>query len=195
MTQFMDRAKGRECLLGAAEMLEALDIPFFLMQGTALGAYRDHGFTPTEQDIDLGCLQEHFSPKAERLLVLFSELGCRLEAYASPFSRVRTIVIWWDGVKIDLVSWLRWKDKRFACTPVHPSVVDPYAIVHEREMLETYEVVDVFGRSFMVPSPIEDYLRLEYGDEWRTPREDHVSRTRVYGFIEKEGIPCDLLDA
>ena len=54
---------GRRLLLETADILDELGIRFFLIQGTALGAYRDHGFTPTEADIDFGVLVEHLYPK------------------------------------------------------------------------------------------------------------------------------------
>lgn len=190
----MDKEAGRQCLLEAAGILEKLEVLYFLIQGTALGAYRDKGFTPTEADIDFGFLQEHFGPRAGDVAKAFIEAGFDVRSFSLPFSRCRLLVVQRYGVKIDMVSYLLWKDKRFAATPVHPSVPDRYCIVHHRNMLETYELIGLFGHGFRVPSPVEEYLRLEYGDDWRTPREDHVSRTRVYGFLEKEGIPSDLLD-
>jgi hypothetical protein len=79
-------------------------------------------------------------------------------------------------------------------SPVLKWLKKPYSIVHDRAMVENYDQVTLFGRTFNVPHPIEDYLRLEYGDDWRTPREDHISRTRIYHYVRDEGIPDDYLE-
>jgi len=194
MSHFNEEA-GRKCLLETADILDYWGVPFFLIQGTALGAYRDKGFTPTERDIDFGILQEHLDRIAPELAMAFVQTGYQIESYSLPFSKCRTLVVWKYGIHVDLVGWMLWKGVRFTYSPVHPSVTEPYALVHDRKMLETYEPVELFDRMFVVPNPIETYLALEYGDDWRTPREDHVSRTRVYGFLEKEGVPNDLLDS
>lgn len=193
--KLMDKEVGRKILLEAAGLLDALEVPFFLMQGTALGAYRDHGFTPTELDIDFGFLQENFSHRAREIVLAFASNGFTIHLIDAPFSKIRTIVAAKEGAKIDMVSFMLWKDRRFASSPVDPvNVLRPYSIVHARQMLETYEPIELFGRTFNAPSPIEKYLELEYGPDWRTPRQDHISRTRIYDFHEVEGIPATLLD-
>lgn len=60
----MDREAGRRLFLELTEILTSLQAQFFLIQGTALGAYRDHDFVPEELDIDLGFLMENFSHRA-----------------------------------------------------------------------------------------------------------------------------------
>jgi len=185
----MNAENSRKCLLEVAEILDDHAVPFFLIQGTALGAYRDKGFTPTERDIDFGVLIEDLAPQAPALVETFVRNQFQIETYHLPFQECRTIVAWKYGVHVDIVGFMPWKDKRFTYSPVHPSVTDPYAIVHQKELLENYEPVELFGRTFQVPSPIEAYLQTEYGKDWRIPADDCVSRLRVYGFLEQEGVP------
>lgn len=188
-----DREAGRRLLRELAELLSTAGVPYFLMQGTALGAYRDQDFTPTELDVDLGALAEYFVPKTAILKDLLELTGFGVELISAPFRRVRTIVAHKYGVKADLVSWARWKDRRFASSPVDPvHVPRPYCIVHEAAQLETYQLVELFGRPYYVPSPVEQYLAREYGPDWRTPREDHISRTRIYNYVQAEGMPDDV---
>lgn len=189
---------GKRLLFELADALDACGIPFFLMQGTALGAVRDGGFTPTERDIDLGMLSEHFiGEPCERLIRHLEAAGFDLHLIDRPFRCIRTIVAFKYGEHADLVSFAIWKGWRFASAPADPVARGPrpYCIVHERSLLETYQPVELFGRQFHVPSPVELYLEREYGPDWRTPREDHLSRTRQYEFIEREGIPDGWLGA
>lgn len=184
----------RRLLLETSEILDGIGIPFFLIQGTALGAYRDGGFVPSEKDIDLGILQENLTPKSLLLLSRLVLAGYDVEAFTIPFTTIRTIVGWKYGQKIDLVGMGLWEGKRFTASPVRDWVKPPYAIVHERSMLERHDTVNVFGRHFAVPSPIERYLELEYGPGWLVPADDHVSRTRIYDFVERNNIPADWLE-
>ena len=191
----MDKEAGCKCLLEVSGLLHSLDIPFFLMQGTALGAYRDNGFVPTERDVDFGILQENLTPIAVPLVSRLASLDFQVETFSLPFHKIRTIVAWKYGAKVDLVGMIRWGTLRFTASPVHPSVLEPYALVHEAELLENYSQIEMFGRVFNIPYMIETYLEREYGEEWKIPKDDHVSRTRIYDFITKECIPEDYLDA
>jgi phosphorylcholine metabolism protein LicD len=188
----MDRKLAKQLLLDVANILDQLQIPFFLMQGTALGAYRDHGFVPTEKDIDLGVLQEYLTSDAVQLLTReFIQQRYDVELFVQPFSYVRTMVLWGQNCKLDLVGWTKCNEKRFTATPVREWIDKPYAIVHNSQMLESYQELEMFGRMWKVPSPIEEYLVLEYGSSWKTPQEDHISRTRIYNYLEQEGLPSD----
>lgn len=191
-----DREAGRKLLFDIADTLDELRIPFFLIQGTALGAYRDNGFVPTEVDVDLGVLIEYFDAAA--IAASLINKGIEVETWHRhlPFSFCHTIVAYtpgWShkpGAKADIVGLHKWHDERFTCTPEDPvNVLKPYAIVHDAKLLETYRSVELFGRSFLVPNPIEVYLEREYGSGWRTPRLDHESRTRVYNYLTESGIP------
>lgn len=186
----MDREQAKNLLLDIGNILEKYQIPFFLMQGTALGAYRDHGFVPSEKDIDLGILQEDFSTFIVRYLTReFTDRRYDVEFFTQPFNYVRTMVVWGHHCKLDLVGWTKHGDKRFTATPVREWIDKPYAIVHDAQILETYQEIEMFGRTWRVPSPIEKYLELEYGSGWRKPKDDHESRTRIYNYLQQEGLP------
>ena len=191
----MNFTNGKKLLLETSDILENLNIPFFLIQGTALGAYRDRGFTPTEADIDLGILQENLTVRVLPLITTLINSDYQIETFSLPFHQVRTIVAWKYGIHVDIVGQMTWKDLRFTCSPVHPTVPEPYAIVHEAKLLEEYQPTILFNRSFQIPRDIEIYLEREYGKDWKTQKLDHISQTRVYNFVEKEGIKDDFLNA
>lgn len=188
---FMDHKLGEQALLDINLIMNFRRIPYFLIQGTALGAYRDQGFTPTERDIDLGILIENFLPAWWRLKNDLQEYGFEVTTRDKPFNRVRILVAKRGGVKVDITTYVPWKKTRF-CANTDPAL--DYAVVYHREMIECYDFVSLFGSTFRVPQPIEQYLELEYGEDWRTPQDDSVSRTRHYHFVKSERIPRDYLD-
>lgn len=195
----MDHEAGRKMLLEVSAILSFERIPFFLFQGTALGAYRDKGFTPTERDIDLAVLAENFPQKIalRSLLRKLFDNGYDVEVFTMPFETPRTIVLFkeFEGkvAKTDIVKLSKWKDKRFTATPVRSWIDKPYCLVHEASQVETYEKVSLFGETWDVPSPIESYLSSEYGSDWNTPKDDHTSLLRKYDYLRQEGIPHDII--
>jgi phosphorylcholine metabolism protein LicD len=188
MRPTMNKAEGRRLLTEAKEILDRVGVPHFLIQGTALGAYRDNGFTPTERDIDIGFLQEEFEPFSLELFNEFASRGFKARLVSEPFKRNRSLKVKKNGIKIDMVAYLIWENFRF-CS----SLLEEYSIVHPRQNLENYETVELFGMTFKVPSPIEVYLAHEYGPDWETPTDTHISASRIYQFRKTEGIPNDLL--
>ena len=149
---------------------------------------RHKGFVPTERDIDLGILQENLKTKAIYLIETLIEKDFDLETFSNPFKQCRTLVAYKYGVKVDLVGISRWKNKRFTATPIRPWTTETYALVHDHKILENYETIELFGYSFNIPTPIEKYLSIEYGSDWKTPKDDHVSKNRVYDFLVSERI-------
>ena len=52
--QHIDPELAKQMLKEAKEILDPLGIPFWLRQGTCLGAVRDQAFIPWDDDVDLG---------------------------------------------------------------------------------------------------------------------------------------------
>src|SRR5690606_27177612 len=147
---------------------------------------------PTERDIDFGFLQEHFTPKSDRLAIALAQAGYEATRCARPFRQVRTIKAKKNGINTDLVSYMKWQNKR-PTHNTHPKT-RPYALAHDAALPETYDTVSRVGRTFKVPSPLEPYLHREC-DDWRPPREDSVSRTRAYDFMKEQAVPESLIDS
>lgn len=196
---YLNHEAGRDCLLELDDVLQGVGCPYFLMQGTALGAYRDGGFTPTEKDIDLGILYEHLAPRVPQLVTGLCSRGFDIELISMPFTRVRTLVAFkaYRGhvVKADIVGVVKWKGLRFNHTLLRDWTERPYALVHAATLVEKWRKTAVlWGREFNIPEDIETYLACEYGVGWRVPADDHISRTRMYNFVEIEGIPLNWLE-
>lgn len=194
----MDKEVGESVLLNFADILDLSGIPFFLIQGTALGAYRDRGFTPTEQDIDIGVLFEDFSQ--DKLMNLFSTLlvfDYEIQTFHSPFTRTRLLTAKKYGCRIDIAAYMKWEGKRFATRAKDNRNLPEFSIVHDASMFEECIWIKMFGRIFNVPYPIEEYLELTYGKDWRTPNENHAlmeSSVCIRNFVKDNNIPLDLLE-
>ena len=184
-----DRTLAKEFLFRLDDALNSVGLPHFLVGGTALGAWRDHDFTPTERDIDIGVLLS--LPKmVEYAAVALLRSGIEVTTWDRHMANglPHTVVAQWRGLHADIVGWRQSPDGRMFAQA--PSNVEPhYCIVHEPQIIKAWKRVEMFGRFFNVSSDIEMYLECEYGPDWRTPKDDHVSRTRVYNFLQ--GVPAD----
>jgi hypothetical protein len=177
---YMNHVAGSKMLVEIHDIMKALSIPHFL--------------------IDIGVLYENFKQKTVTNLVgALLMTGFDVEQFMMPFTRVRTVVAfkrYGDHiVKADIVGWIKWGNDRFTTGPVRNYCEKSYALVHEAEMLESYTPsIELWGRVFNLPAMIERYLLIEYGPDWRTPKDDSRSRTRVYNYLELENIPEDYLE-
>ena len=187
MPKLMNKANGEKMLHELHRILSGEKC--FLIQGTALGAYRDKGFCPSEADIDIGFLQETLRSGGANICKSLILDGFEVKTVNEPFNNLRAIRAFKYGVKADLNGFMLHNGKRF-CN----SNLQDYAVVFEREVLENTKKIKLFGDVWSIPTDTEKYLELEYGKDWRTPQADSVSRSRVYGFIKEQGITNDFLD-
>jgi len=193
----MDKEKGKKLLLEFTEILDYFGIPHFLIQGTALGAYRDNGFTPTEKDIDIGYLIEDLGEGLiKRLCRRLMRQKYQIKTFSRPFTKIRMMNATKSGCRIDLTGFMKWEDKRFASRIDDERKLIEVSIVHHHSMLEEYRKIELFGKEFNIPEQIETYLELTYGD-WKVPSEDHAlmeSSVCIRKFIKNNNIPLDLLE-
>lgn len=170
----LNRETAKRILL---EIDDLMDIPYFLICGTALGAFRDDDFIEFQFDIDLGVLAEEFLPSATRLSRKFKNAGFQVTHVSEPFLDVRAIKLDKDSIHVDLVSYFKHHGKRF-CS----STRQPYSIVQDASLMEMAQPIRFMGREFRIPYPTPTYLAAEYGADWQTPKNDGVSRSRVYNY-------------
>ena len=174
--------------------LKSIGVDHFLIQGTALGAYRDGGFTPTERDIDIGFLQEEFDKHVDEMAKSFTDLEFHVRVVSQPFSRPRALKLKYDKfskpIKVDLCAYQRFEQSRFCSNNM-----EPYSIVHPAELLEPpYRNTKLHDMECNLPSPTELYLRREYGPDWTIPKDTNISSSRMYHYRKTNGITNDFLD-
>lgn len=171
-------------LLKSREILDSLDIPFFLTYGTCLGIYRDKTLLPYDKDIDVGVLAENLMPKIDDLALAFGMIGYRAIIKNAEFHQGVSLSAFAPcGLHIDIAGFIKAGNDRYT-----PSTRHDFCLVYPAEMLEQRESVFYLDWHWYVPYPVEGYLAYQYGDSWITPDmewKEKKSRARVVGYYHK----------
>jgi hypothetical protein len=176
------RAQAIQALYVLRRTAAEVGMPFCLMDGTLLGAWRDGDFCQGDaDDLDIGILDADF-PKVETLVRQMASVG--FESYKSLefHSQVAGLGLQRGDIHIDLqrilnhpakpecyvIGRLRTLVKRHEDADYSPGNT-LLAFVYPSRHLTSFGQVTFFGMDFHVPVETDGYLAVRYGQDWRTP--------------------------
>jgi len=166
-------------------VLDSVGVQFLLSSGTCLGAIRDNAIIPWDDDTDImsikganGLTDAH----VDTAVTAFRERGYyvyAVEGEHQTFSMIKDYVrTGWDCYRNEGDSVL-----------VYPKTVIPL------ELLLNPRKISFLGERYLVPNPPEEYLRLKYGESWRTPKragEYEIDVVEKIASMDVAGSPCRL---
>ncbi len=136
--------KPREAgLTQLADVLESLQVPYFLADGTLLGAVRDADFLPWDDDVGLCMRAEDFRTYKQALVDALEANG--FEVHEGP-KRNPKLNIYKFSEKYELTSWRLKRKMRVRWGLQMPS-----------HFLESPAAVQLRGRTYPCPNPAEAY--------------------------------------
>lgn len=154
----LDDAK--KLLCDMVEMLELHNIKYWLNWGLLLGAVRDGQPIPWDTDMDVTIHKEDEQKLIDQVIPAMQRLDCFVvdpkKCYEGDFWFIR------DGEKIELNTVQKLSD-RYSYSPGRCDLDCPH------HYLDTLDEVEMFGRKFKIPSNVDKYLALSYGEDWKTP--------------------------
>lgn len=193
-----DREIAKSLLIEIDSILQDIDLSYFLSYGTALGAYRDNDFTPTEVDMDMGFLIEDFLPKSSVFVKLLLSKDYEVTVLQGSFTKPYIIIAKKHNIKIDMVALIPWEDQIHGGGYVRfePHYEFPFAGVYPGECFAQPAITSMFDRLWPIPDQIEKYLHRVYGANWAVPSivADHTHYHRIHKFVEVRGVPKKLLE-
>ena len=124
------------------DVCNALSIRYCLILGTCLGFYRDGGYIPRDNDIDVWV--DCALPRDRNFVALAKQLE------SMEFAREGPRHFWRDGILLDV-----WR-------------IASSATVAPLSFVETFDTIVYNGRTYNLPHPVEGYLECKYGPDWKT---------------------------
>ncbi len=157
----IDLDNATKALKEIKQIFDSLGVTFFLRQGTCLGAVRDQGLLPWDDDVDVGSvigLHDFSEESINDIVTTFRNNGflTRIEAMGPnpyiPLVKYSTRVDW---------ACFRIVDDHIVQFPFQKTPLGLFTDLKEITFLD---------EQFCVPNPPEEYLRLKYGNDWTTPK-------------------------
>jgi len=133
------------------DICKELGIKYFLLQGTCLGLFRDHNFIKDDTDIDV-----FVDCSKNKLIKLFKQLEKKGFVPDKIFSN-RFENAPGEEINRHVKYGTMWMDVYF-------KMLD-----NRKKFMIKPNKIRFKGRIFNCPSPVEEYLALEFGDTWETP--------------------------
>ena len=146
----------KHLLLTTKQILDEQNIPFLLVFGTLLGAYRDKSFIAHDTDVDVALFYEDIQ-KVKSLIDSgeFMNQGIELIRDSAPY----IYSLRYEEDYIDLYFFQKTK-KQYRC--------GQYKLQNE-QVAKPFATIEFLGTSFSTVHTIEDYLTSRYGD-WKIVR-------------------------
>ena len=170
----MDPATAKIMLKEAKRIMDQLGVVFFLRQGTCLGAIRDNGFIPCDDDLDLGSVIGLHGLKAEEMDQTLNQVATAFRnhgyfAKVDSNDQYQSIVMMKSSIRMDWLCHRVINDGIFE----YPGARYPVRLFSE------LKEIDFIGEKFLVPNPPEEYLRSKYGEDWMTPKKTEYEKDVV----------------
>ena len=157
----LDPVIAAERLKEVKRIFDNQGIVFWLGSGTCLGCIRENRFIPWDDEMDTASVIGMHGLDEEtvyRTTNVFKENGF--------YTRISDRTQWMgiglvkDGIRTD-----------WTCHRIFNGAAIEYPGVKLPLHLFTQPVeIEFIGQKFLLPNPPEEYLRLKYGPEWRTPK-------------------------
>lgn len=171
----------RKCFLETCEALDELEMSYFLIGGVLLGAKRDKAFIEWDWDVEINLLMDEFNNNFEKILAKlleknFSIEDCRktkadskINFYKNYCKEVTGYTL--SGWNHDKINGRIYRNR--SSFPDH--------------FIKKFETIEFCGKKFNAPSPIDEYLSYQFGNDWKIrKRTDNKTSYMTSKFFKRQ---------
>ena len=141
------------------KFMDRLGVEFMLFDGVLLGAIREKNFIKWDWDVELAIRVEDIYDRVDALLE---------EAKNSGFL-IKNIILNYENFKLNVLKY----DTKYSiigfyqCGSLRKRMLYQYPAM----FFENIEKIEFLGELYNVPSPPQQYLTYQYGDDWEIPKQ------------------------
>jgi|GEM_PF-2609949 len=174
-------------LIDAKRVFGELSIPFCLMDGTLLGAYRDRDFIEGDyDDIDISFSPE-YSEKVPLIFKKFEEAGFKKFKQWDLRGKFEGGAVIRGGNHVDFFYVHKKMNEAYNLgrNALPGNSKEYMTYVHPIECFAKLDRLIFKGMEFNIPNRVEDFLKARYGD-WKTP----IARGKGFHWLNRMQNPC-----
>ena len=154
-------------LLDVKKVLDKYHTEFFLLYGTALGAYRDGDFLPGDDDIDLGTFNSsHREEIKQELTKLGFDISTCFDTKRNVYVPSKMIL----AIRNTQVDIFFFEEQKKGYVAHRDGFSRPFTYL-PKKFNKTQKII-FKGHEFNIISPIEEYLSEFYSD-WKSTKKEH----------------------
>lgn len=159
-----------EILKRTKQVLDKLNIPFFLSSGTCLGYYRENKFIDHDYDIDIGIFEKDYNKDIIKEMISegfihYRTLGDKETGLELSFRLPNTEL--GKNAKIDIFLHYTDNDKYSWYSYIYPEFKKKIKYSVNKFLLKKVKFV---GLNVNVPYPTLNYITEHYGKDWMIPK-------------------------
>ena len=189
----LDVKLAQQALEKTADLLDSWRIKYWIDSGTLLGAYRDKNLIPYDHDIDVRLLPGQIpEEKMPDFVKDLWGIGYRV-LIQNPGKRAQVLCVDKNEVLLDLK--FAFQDKNLIWIYIWQSAgceEEPVVHAYPRRFFEKMGEIDLLGRKYPTPTPIEKYLEYHYGEwqEFKKRPEQAEETDLIWDYLKHP--PCAL---
>lgn len=182
----------RKDLEDIQKVFDAFGVRLFLTYGALLGIYRDGNFIPYDDDIDL-CIVDEIDYKTRKDIGwALINIGFIPQMFGTPqdpqfmafrvYNRMEQSVPGYNGdehsgiitcqrnIRVTLFFFKEEEcdihGRDMTCVPMYKGTKLIFTPAH---FFDKPGTIKFRGKKYLTPSPVKDYLKFMYGDDWKKP--------------------------
>ena len=158
--ELISREKG---LIDIVDILNKNKIYYFLQAGVVLGARRDNSFIKWDWDVEIGIFEKDFTKNYNLIRNELLKKGFKI--FHEIYGKDGKIDVCRDfDEKSTIFELLSWKPNLFKTKYCRWHINIP------AKFFKDNHTINFLGRSFNCPGPIDEYLKYQYGEDWKVPK-------------------------
>lgn len=176
-------ASAFEVMKKGVSILQDLNVPYSLADGTLLGVFRDNRLIPHDTDIDVTVLYPVDTKKIEDT---FIKNGFTIGRKVVAMGKVQQLIFYSpDRVLFDIIFYTKIRDDVYAFSE------KDYYLKHQADHYENLASIELNGLLLSIPQHTELWLEHVYGRSWKTPKAEKPNDWREGGVEYLTAIPYD----